>query len=311
MKTWHYLTDPTLAPIYQPSLVAGLAVAAMGAPLAVLVVLKRLAFIGQGVSHAAFGGAGIAYLLGFTGVAAIGATPAQSAAERLAFSAIVLVFCIAAALGIGRMTPGPERAPRASGAAARADTAIAVVLVASMALGFLLISIVARRPRPADTPPPPGVETVLFGSVVGVGPADALVGVAVAAVVIAALWWHRRPMLFWALDETSAAAFGVRTERTKAVALILNALAIVTIMKLAGVVLATALLVLPGATGLRMSDRIAPVLAWSFAASICGVLGGLVLSFEADLSPGPSIVLVLVAIYAAAGLAGRLLARRA
>lgn len=298
MKTWELLTDP----FYRPMLVAALAVAIMSAPLAMLVVLKRLSFIGQGVSHAAFGGAGIAYLLGFTGVAAIGASADQSAAARLVFTAIVLVFCVLASIAIGRMTPGAEGggASRASGSAARADTAIAVVLVGSMALGFLLISMVARSPRAAGESPPPGVETVLFGSVVGVGAIDAVVGVALAGLVIGVLWWMRRPMLFWALDETSAAAFGVRTERVKLVLLVLNALAIVTIMRLAGVVLATALLVLPGAIGLRLSDRLWRVLGFSVAAGLVGVLGGLSLSFEADLSPGPSVVLVLVGLYAAA-----------
>ena len=106
-------------------------------------------------------------------------------------------------------------------------------------------------------------------------------------------------MLFWALDEASAEAFGVNTQRIKMVLLILNALAIVTVMRLAGVVLATALLVLPGATALRLSDRLWGVLAWSLAVAITGVLAGLSLSFEADLSPGPSVVLVLVALYAA------------
>lgn len=304
MKTWEFLTDPALAPIYRPGVIAGLAVAAMCAPLAIVVVLKRLSFIGQGVSHAAFGGAGVAYVLGFTGVAALNATPAESATARLLFTGIVLLFCVAASIGIGRMTPGAEDGPgRRSGSAARADTAIAVVLVASMALGFLLISLVARLPRSPNQPPPPGVETVLFGSVVGVGMVDALVGVAIAAIVLGTLWWMRRPILFWALDETSAAAFGVRTERVKSILLVLNALAIVTTMKLAGVILATALLVLPGATGLRLSERLTGVLAWSCAAGATGVLGGLILSFEADLSPGPSIVLVLVALYAAASLA--------
>ncbi|MCA9288978.1 MAG: metal ABC transporter permease, partial [Phycisphaerales bacterium] len=76
--------------------------------------------------------------------------------------------------------------------------------------------------------------------------------------------------------------------------------AIVTIMRLAGVLLATALLVLPGATGLRLSDRLSGVMAWSLAAGVVGVMGGLVLSFEADLSPGPSIVLALVGVYVVA-----------
>ena len=52
MRTIEYLTDPALGPLYYPGLVTAVLVALLCAPLSVLVVLKRLAFVGQGVSHA-------------------------------------------------------------------------------------------------------------------------------------------------------------------------------------------------------------------------------------------------------------------
>lgn len=297
MRTIEYLTDPNLAPIYAPSLVAGLAIALVCGVLSVPVVLKRLAFVGQGVSHAAFGGVGLAFILGISGIAAPDATPAQALAQELGLFGIVLGFCVLAALGIARLTRSGQTRP---------DTAIGIVLVGAMAIGFLLIQVdsqlaEAARQRGADAGVrPPSVEAVLFGSFLAVGWADAVLawGVALGALGVTAL--TRRPMLFWAFDEPAALAFGVPVERVRTILLVLLSLTIVTTMRLAGVVLATALLVLPGAIALRLSLRLVPVVAWSIAMAIVGVLVGLIASFELDLQPGPCIVGVLVALFTAA-----------
>ena len=66
MRTIEYLTDPALGPLYYPGLVTAVLVTLLCAPLSVFVVLKRLAFVGQGVSHAAFGGVGVAVLVAAT-----------------------------------------------------------------------------------------------------------------------------------------------------------------------------------------------------------------------------------------------------
>ena len=64
MNTFRYFADPNLVGVYWPVVVTGLAVAMLCALLSVLVVLKRLAFIGQGISHAGFGGMGLAAVMG-------------------------------------------------------------------------------------------------------------------------------------------------------------------------------------------------------------------------------------------------------
>src|SRR5204862_2720586 len=87
VKTWDYLFNPIYGNDFWPPIVTGLAVAALCALLSVLVVLKRLAFIGQGISHAAFGGIGVAGVLGLVGAAL---TPAQSAGQFF----VVLTFCL-------------------------------------------------------------------------------------------------------------------------------------------------------------------------------------------------------------------------
>ncbi|TVQ58814.1 MAG: metal ABC transporter permease [Phycisphaerales bacterium] len=279
VRTIEYLLGPD-APMFLPGVLAGLAIALLCAPLSVLVVLKRMAFIGQGVSHAAFGGVGLAVLLGLAATQSF---------------ALIALFCVGSAWGIAL----------ASGRRAlRADTVIGIFLVGAMALGALLVALRSQLVPGGATPP--GWEQILFGSILEVGKADAALAWVMAGATLAALWWWRRPMLFWAFDETSAEAYGVRTGAMRFLLLTLLALAVVTAMKLAGVVLATALLVLPGATALRLSARLWPALGLSLLAALLGVMGGLVMSYELDLPPGACIVMTQVALFVGACVVGAL-----
>jgi zinc transport system permease protein len=278
VKTFEYLSDPEMARLFWPGVVTGLAVGLLCAVLSVLVVLKRMSFIGQGISHAAFGGVGVAALAGAL-VAGAGSGAAQFW--------IVLAFCLGAALMIAWLSDRQ---------AAGADTAIGIVLVASMAAGAILI----HRAWQIHPTRMPSWESVLFGSILAVDEQGAWTACIVAVGSLASLWWFRRPMLSWAFDESAAAASGVPARAMRVLLVVLLTAAIVTGMKLVGVVLATALLVLPGATALLLSDRLWPVFVASGLCGLIGVAGGLVLSFELDWPSGPSIVAVLTALYAMA-----------
>ncbi|MFI4898700.1 MAG: metal ABC transporter permease, partial [Phycisphaerales bacterium JB059] len=254
MRTIEYLSSPELASLYWPGVITGAFVGLLGGLLSVLVVLKRLAFIGQGVSHAAFGGVGLAFVLGVTGSTRPGA---------LGLLGIVLGFSLAAAMGIAWLS-GKR--------GTRTDTAIGVVLALSMALGFVLLREAGRRAASAGQAAPPDLESVLFGSVVNVGWGDAIIGGAALAFIGLTMFALRRPMLFWAFDESACEAFGTPGKRMKVTLLLLLALAVVVTVKLAGIVLATALFVLPGAIALRVSDRLGPVLVVSMVVGVVGVL---------------------------------------
>lgn len=279
MRTIEYITGPS-ASLFLPAVLAGVAIAIAAGLLSVLVVLKRLAFIGHGVSHAAFGGVGLAAVLGVA--ASAGAGP---------YFLIVGGFCVAAALAIAWMSESR------GAAVVREDTVIGLALVASMALGAVLLHQAARTGRVSGGAT---LEGALFGSILGVGPSDAAAAWGVAAVVALGLWLARRPLVFWAFDEQAARACGVPTRRARLLLMGLLAVAIVAAMKLAGVILATALLVMPGAIALRLSHRLGAVMVISVAAALLGVLGGLVISFELDWPTGPSVVAALVAMTAAA-----------
>lgn len=267
MQTLEYLRGD-LADLYWPCVWVGLALALLCSLLSVFVVLKRMAFIGQGVSHAAFGGIGIAAWLAAMGVGFAG--------TEFGRAGVVFVFCLAAALLVGAISRKGKT---------QADTAIGVVLVVSMALGAVLIRKFAPRNQ--------SWESFLFGDVMSVGWADVKVAWGVAIATLLAMAWARRPMLFWAFDPPVARSMGVSERAMSGLLLTLLALATVTAMKLAGVVLATAMLVLPGAIALLLSERWGRVLWLAVVVSVLGVVGGLVVSFELDWLTGPSIVCVL------------------
>jgi ABC-type Mn2+/Zn2+ transport system permease subunit len=298
MNTLRNLSDPSLMPIYWPAVIAALAIAAVCSILSPLVVLKRLSFVGQGISHAAFGGIGISLLLGALGVSA-----AITAAGQLS---IVLVFCLACALLIASLT---QRG------AAEADTVIGIVLVGAMTLGAILTQVASTLAHGASRPGAVQWESILFGSITLVGWPAAGIAWAVAIAVIVALFAARRGLLFWAFDETAATAFGVHPRRPKLLLIFFLTAAIVTAMKVAGVVLATALLILPGAAALTLAERLPRVIGLSIFICVLSVLGGIVLSFEVmdgdALPPGAAIVTLLVLAYAAArGIAAMRLAVR-
>ena len=286
MRTIEFLRDPAVAHIYLYAALAALPVVLACGILSVVVVVKRLGFVGQGVSHSAFGGIGVAALLAAMGVLPTGTW------EPAAQMGVVLLFCIGAALGMAAVSDR-RTVP--------VDTAIGMFLVASMAIGAVLVqasrTIAERNGRTGMVQ---SWESILFGSITAAGPADIRLGLIIGAVVVGAAWWFRRPMMFWCFDEESAVAFGVPSRWMKTLLLVLLALAVVTAMKLAGVILATALLVLPGAAALKMTDRLRPALAWSCGFGCLSLIAGLVLSIETDWQAGPSVVLVLVALFAAA-----------
>lgn len=287
MKTIEYLTGPSSS-LFWPAVAAGAAVALTCGVLSVFVVLRRLAFIGHGVSHAAFGGVGLAAVLGLTAGGSVAAGW---------YLVVVAAFCVGAALVIAAVSARTKM---------REDAVIGVALVASMAMGALLLHCHARAGGNSGGT---SLEGSLFGSILAVGPTDALAAIGVGVVVLSVLGLWRRELLFWAFDEPAAEAFGVATFRVRLMLMGLLGVAIVASMKLAGVILATALLILPGAVALRLSSRLVPVFALSASAALAGVLGGLIVSFELDWPPGPSVVLMLVTLLVMASAWSALLVR--
>ena len=252
MNTIQYLTGPEAA-FYWPGIISGVVLAVICSLLSPLVVLRRMAFIGQGVSHAAFGGIGVAAVLGLGG----GGT--------LQFG-VVAAFCVLAALLISRLESAGAETGRQS---TRIDTAIGIVLAGSMACGVLLTHAATRL----DLPRSGGWEQILFGSILAIGWGEMVISVVIGVGVAGSLWLTHRHMTFWAFEPQTAIAFGVRGSAMRYLLVVLLAAAVVITMKLVGVVLATALLVTPAATALHLSERWDHVRWLSIGAGLLGTVG--------------------------------------
>jgi len=268
-----------------PPIIAALVISLMGGALSVFVVLKRLAFIGQGISHAAFGGVGIALVLGVHGATAAGA---------IGQLGIVVAFSVLAALWIAALTRTHQ---------GRADTAIGVVLSASMALGFILFTIAesGHVHDQAGAAEHQGghhlIEEILFGNILDTDWPKATITIATALGIVLLTWLMRRRLIFWVFDEPVVDAFGLNANRITNAFMVILAIAIVMAMQIAGVVLAAAMLVLPGAGALNLSTKLKPVFIYSILIAVIGAALGMFVGFKADYPLGPSIVLTQSAIY--------------
>ncbi|MFW6335730.1 MAG: metal ABC transporter permease [Phycisphaeraceae bacterium] len=275
-------------PLARDAMVAGVAVGLTCALLSVLVVLRRMAFIGQGVAHCGFAGVGLATFLGITAGAAQ--------------DAILAAACVLAAIGIGVMS----RRGRLE-----TDTAIGVVVVVAMALGVVLTELsVSLRSQALRwyidltgtlESPPPSFEQVLFGSLLGVGQREMWTAVIACGVVLLVLALGFRYLVSFTFDPAAARVAGVPTGAVYYLLLVLLAAVIVVSIRLVGVVLASALLVIPGATALLLTRRLFATFALAGAVGVLGTTGGVLLSWELGrFSTGPVIVALLALLFAAA-----------
>jgi zinc transport system permease protein len=226
------------------------------------VIVRRLAFAGMGISHAAFGGVAI-------GIAA-GVNPIVTAGG----------FCVLVATGIGWFS----RKGRL-----HEDAVIGILFSASMAMGVLLIRVANAYNQ--------DLLSYLFGSILAMSWIDVVILAVLSVLAIAFLVLFFKELLFFSFDEETAAASGIPVRFVYYGLLITMALTIVVSIKLVGIILVSALLVIPGAIGLQLSRNYRGVLVISLGAGLASVAAGLFLSFNYDVASGATIVLVLFAFF--------------
>lgn len=253
---------------------AGVLASVLCGIIGTFVVVKRLVFLGGGISHAAFGGLGLCHFLGLP--------PLAGAAAVAVGSALVLG------------TAGRERA-RAH------DATIGILWAVGMAVGIVFIH---------ETPGyAPNLITYLFGNILMVGPADVLLTFGLVVVLLALVSLFFKEFVALAFDEEFAAVQGVPVRPAMTLLLVLTALALVFLIQLVGIILVMALLTIPPVLSLMVVRSFLPAMVLSTLVGSLMTLGGLALSYVYDLPSGPAIVLLGVAMMGAVAL-GRHLLRR-
>ncbi len=265
-------------PFVRNALVAGVLISLSAALLGVPLVLKRLSFIGDGLSHVAFGAMAVAGVLNFT--------------DSMALSLPVTVVCALVLLKSSR------------GAKTAGDAMLAMLSVGAMALGYLLMNL-----RPSSSNVSGDVCTTLFGSVsiLTLTAFDLWISVALSlgVVVLWLLSYHR--LFDVAFDEDYAKASGTDTTFFNAAWAVVVAVVIVMSMRLVGTLLVTAILVFPAVSAMRVakSFRAVAFVAASFSV-VCTTLGTLV-AVVAGTPVGATIVAVDIVGFAVFSIVGRIL----
>jgi zinc transport system permease protein len=246
----------------QRALIGGLLIATTCSIMSFFVIVRRLAFAGMGISHAAFGGVAIGIAAGVNPIVTAGA------------------FCVGVAGGIGWLS----RKGRL-----HEDAVIGILFSASMALGIVLIA--AAHAYNQD------LLSYLFGSILAMRWADVAVLAVLSVLAVAFLIFFFKELLFFSFDEETATASGVPVRFVYYGLLVTMALTIVVSIKLVGIILISALIVIPGATGLQVSRNYRGVLLVSLASSLASIVAGLYLSFRFNVASGATIVLIMFGLF--------------
>ncbi len=251
-------------PFVQRALLGGVLIGLLTAWVGTFVVLRRMAFMGAGVGHAAFGGVALGLWLGWD--------PLWTA----------LGFCVLVAWGITFIV---RRGVLAS------DTAIGIFFAATMALGLLLLG---RLPTSTD------VFALLFGSVLAIGPGELKQLVLLFVSAVPVLLALHRAFVLLAFDPEHARVVGWPEALLDYLFAALVALTVVAAIKVVGLILASALLVIPAAAMLHWSRTFGQLILLAMGLGAGSVVAGLVLALLWDLPPGATIVLVATAGFALA-----------
>jgi zinc transport system permease protein len=254
----------------QRALVAAVAVGVFAPTIGTYLVQKRLSLIGDGIGHVAFAGVGVGVVAG------------------LAPFSTALVLAAAGAVGIEEL----RMRKKASG-----DLALALFFYSGIALGVVLISYGEGLNA--------SLITYLFGQPLTASAADVLVILGIAAGILAAAMLLRRLLFSVVTDEDWSIVAGLPVRFANNLLAVLTACAVVAAMRIVGILLVAAMMVLPVASAQVIGRSFGGVLRWAVAIGVFSAVAGLAVARVWGLAPGGTIVLVAAALFAIVGVARR------
>ncbi len=246
----------------QRAFIIGIVVALLSSVLSVFIVLKRISLIGDGLAHTAFGGLALGYYLDLVPLWVAG------------------VIVILGSIGITKVT----RSSKISG-----DAAVAIFLQLGLASGIVLLSLARGFGF--------SLESLLFGSILLVSGDQILYAVIVLAATLIVVFIFFKELVYTIFDETQAKASGIKTWFFDYLISILAGMAIIVSIPIVGVLLISALLVLPAVTSMQVSSSFRQTVILSPVVGLLSVILGLCASVILDTASGATIVLVGLALF--------------
>jgi len=257
-----FLREPWTFEFMQRALIAAVVVGLVAAVVGCFVILKGMAFVGDALPHASFGGVAVAFALGF----------------NLHLGGAVAALLTALSIGF-----------IARRGLVRYDTAIGIVFIAAFALGILIVS--RERGYVVD------LFSFVFGNVLGVSWGDVWLSVGLGAFILAVVALFYKELLFTAYDPSMAAASGVPVVAMQYGLLMLIGLTVVLALQVLGIVLVLAMLVAPAATAQMLTRRLPAMMAMGALVGATSAVIGLYIAWYADVSASAAIVLTATGFF--------------
>ena len=245
----------------QKALIAGIAVGLICSFMGTFLVLRRYSLFGDGIAHVAFGGISVGLFLGVF---------------PLWTAFIVSIF---GGLGLQKL----RQSTKISG-----DSAVAVVLVSGLAVGVILVS--SSGGFSVD------LFSFLFGSILLISQEDTIMILALSAGIITTLTILQKQFLHLTFNEEQAKLSGMRTTLLNYAFVVLASITVVTSMRLVGILLISALIVIPNITAMQFGKGFKKTVFISMSISVISVVSGILVSYFLNVAPSGTIVVIAVGI---------------
>ena len=243
----------------QRAILAGSLIAAVCSILGVFLVLRRMSLIGDGLAHTTFGSVAVVLLLG---------------ASPLYVTLAALPLVLISSLAILKLTSSKK---------IFGDAAIGVVSSIGIAAGIVLASLSGGYNV--------DLFSYLFGNILTVNQTELLLSLVVFAVVAGSVIFFYQDLFAVTFDEELARSMGIKTNRINIILFLLTAVAAVLAMKVTGIMLVSAMLILPPLTALQLTVSFKATIAVSAVFSVLSVICGIIISFMLNIPTGGTIVI--------------------
>lgn len=249
----------------QRALLAGVLIAPVAAVLGVFLVLRRMSLIGDGLAHVTFGSVAIVLLAGVTPF-------------YVTLAALPLVML--SSLAILKLTGSKK---------IHGDAAIGIISSIGIAVGIVLASLSGGYNV--------DLFSYLFGNILTVNQTELLLSFIIFVVVIGCVFFFYHDLFAVTFDEELAQSMGIKTKKLNILLFLLTAVAAVLTMKIAGIMLVSAMLILPPLTSLQLSISFRMTIIAAAIFSILSVICGIIFSFLLNLPAGGTIVIFNVLFF--------------
>ena len=254
------MIDYIFQPFFQRAIIISLLIGLITGFISIFIVLRRMSFVGVGISHSLFGAVAIAYFL------------------NLPVSPSILIFAVLIGLFIYEIRKKVT-----------IDASIGIIFSFSMALGVLLLNFSKGY----------GVDLMgfLFGSIISITRVNLFYTIGSSLIIVIILFIFNKDFLFIAFDESLSKVYGIKTTLIDRIFFIVTAISIAIGIKVMGIILISTVLVIPGAFALLFTYNYKKAIGVAIIMNIVSIIAGVVLSTILNIPSGSTIIILQITLF--------------